>query len=75
MRASGNVFVAFPVRMLSLTVIIGAVLLLSTIVFAALLSISLAYAALVSCRYVLPAADRLEGRMTAARQNASGRTG
>lgn len=67
--------VAFPVRMLSLTVIIGVVLLLSTIAFAVLLSISLAYAALVSCRYMQPAADRLEARIAAAGQGASGRAG
>jgi len=75
LRLAVIVLAAFPVRVLSLTVIIGVVLLLSTIAFAALLSISLAYVALVSCRYVLPAADRLEARVAAVRQGASGRTG
>jgi uncharacterized membrane protein YesL len=72
LRLAGLLLVAFPVRMLSMAVIIGVVLLLSTIAFAALLSVSLAYVALVSCRYVLPAADRLEARMGGNRPTAVG---
>ncbi len=55
-----------PGRYLALTLITGATLIVSTIAFAALLSISLAFVALVLCRYVLPTADRLEGRATVA---------
>jgi uncharacterized membrane protein YesL len=53
-----------PVRMLMLTAVIVALLLASTLLFAALLTISVAYVSLVATRYVLPAADRLEGRPT-----------
>jgi hypothetical protein len=34
----------------------------SIVAIAAIATVSAAYAALVTCRYVLPAADRLEGR-------------
>jgi hypothetical protein len=53
-----------PLRYLVLCLICAAILIVSTIAFAALLSISLAFVALVTCRYVLPTADRLEGRAT-----------
>jgi hypothetical protein len=51
-------------RMLGLTIVILAILTVSTILFAALLTISVAYVSLVGSRYVLPAADRFEGRAT-----------
>ena len=51
-------------RVFALTAIIGAVLIISTIFFAALMTISVAYAGMVAARYVLAAADRLEGRRT-----------
>jgi hypothetical protein len=50
--------------MFALTAVIVAVLAISTVFFAALFSISVAYVSLVATRYVLPAADRLEGRAT-----------
>jgi len=53
-----------PLRYLGLTLVTGAILIVSTIAFAALLSISLAFVAVLLCRYVLPTADRLEGRAT-----------
>jgi uncharacterized membrane protein YesL len=53
-----------PLRYLGLCLICAAILIVSTIAFAALLSISLAFVALLLCRYVLPTADRLEGRAT-----------
>jgi hypothetical protein len=53
-----------PGRILILTVVIAAVLVVSTVLFATLLTISVAYVSLVTTRYVLPAADRLEGRAT-----------
>ncbi|MDP9271345.1 MAG: hypothetical protein M3P14_10315 [Chloroflexota bacterium] len=62
LRLAGLLLVAFPARMLGLALIAALILLASTVAFAALLSISLAYVALVACRYVLPAADRLEAR-------------
>ena len=57
------VFVA-PGRYLGLSVVIAFVLIVSTVAFAALLTISIAFVALTLCRYVLPTADRLEGRAT-----------
>jgi hypothetical protein len=54
---------AHPVRMGSLAIVLAAVLAASTVVFAALLSVSVALCAFVTCRYVLPAADRLEARL------------
>lgn len=66
LRLAGLLLVAIPTRLVSLTVLIGLVLLASTVAFAALLSISLAYVALIACRYVLPAADRLEAHLAVA---------
>ena len=51
-------------RMIGLTLVLGVVVAFSTVLFAALLTITIAYVALVASRYVLPAADRLEGRPT-----------
>jgi len=51
-------------RLLALTLVILAILIVSTILFAALVTISVAYVSLVATRYVLPAADRFEGRAT-----------
>ncbi len=53
-----------PGRYLGLTLINAAILIVSTVAFAALLTISIAFVALTLCRYVLPTADRLEGRAT-----------
>jgi hypothetical protein len=50
------------VRFGALGVVIAAILVASTLAFAALVTISVAYCALVACRYVLPAADRLDAR-------------
>jgi len=51
-------------RMLGLTLIILAITIVSTVLFAALVTISIAYISLVATHYVLPAADRFEGRPT-----------
>jgi hypothetical protein len=63
LRLAGLLVVAYPVRMAALLVVVVVILALSTVAFAALLTISLAYVALVTCRWVLPAADRLELRL------------
>jgi hypothetical protein len=55
--------VAHPVRFAALTIVLTAILLASTVVFAALLSVSVALCAFIACRYVLPAADRLDARL------------
>ncbi|CAN5759262.1 hypothetical protein BH23CHL7_BH23CHL7_10200 [soil metagenome] len=65
LRLAALLIVARPGRMFGLMLVISIVLAISTFLFAALLTVSIAYIALVSTRYVLPAADRLEGRATA----------
>ena len=62
-RLAAMLALAHPVRMGALAIVLAAVLAASTVVFAALLSISVALCAFVACRYVLPAADRLEARL------------
>ena len=64
LRLAILVNLARPGRMFALTVLLTAVLVVSTVLFAALLTVSVAYVSLVATRYVLPAADRLEGRRT-----------
>ncbi|MEO6350440.1 MAG: hypothetical protein ABIP53_07295 [Candidatus Limnocylindrales bacterium] len=64
LRLAALVSLARPGRMLALTVVIVAILALSTVLFAALLTISVAFVSLVATRYVLPVADRVEGRRT-----------
>lgn len=62
-RLGGTLVLAFPVRFGALGIVLAAISAASTIAFAALVTISVAYCALVACRYVLPAADRLEARL------------
>ncbi len=62
-RLAALLVLAHPVRLLALTVLLVAILALSTIAFAALLTISVGLVQLVACRYVLPAADRLEAHL------------
>jgi hypothetical protein len=64
LRLAALVNLARPGRMFGLTFVVVALLLISTALFAALLTISVAFVSLVATRYVLPAADRLEGRKT-----------
>ncbi len=64
LKLAALVNVARPGRMFALTVVIAAIVLISTALFAALLTVSVAFVSLVTARYVLPAADRLEGRET-----------
>lgn len=64
-RLAGLLVLAHPMRLAGLGVGLGMVGVVSVIAFAALLTISIAYGALVVCRYVLPASDRLEARLTA----------
>jgi hypothetical protein len=55
---------AHPVRLGALALLLAVFLVLSTALVAALVTISGALAMLVAAHYVLPAADRLEGRAT-----------
>jgi hypothetical protein len=50
-------------RMAGLAVLVGVLLVVSTIAVAAIVTFALALAWLVVARSVLPAADRLEGRV------------
>lgn len=63
LRVALLLILAHPVRMLALGALLAVLLAASTVAFAALVTISVAFAALVACRYVLPAADRLEARL------------
>lgn len=63
-RLGMTVILARPLPFLALSAALVIVLVLSTILFAALVTISLAYVALVLSAYVIPAADRIEGRRT-----------
>jgi hypothetical protein len=61
-RLAGLLVLAFPLRLGLLALVLLVILAISTVLFAALLTVSVAYCALVACHYVLPAADRFEGR-------------
>ena len=63
-QLAAAVILSSPGRFVGLLLVVSAITVISTILFAALLSVTIAYVALVMCRYVLPAADRLEGRRT-----------
>jgi hypothetical protein len=65
---------AHPVRLGALTLVLAVILAASTVVFAALLTVSVALCAFIACRYVLPAADRLEVRMDAGAGTVPGAT-
>lgn len=64
LRLAGLLLVAHPVRIGALGLFLGAVLLASVVLFAAILTVSIAFAWLAAAKFVLPAADRLEGRAT-----------
>lgn len=64
LKLAALVNLARPGRMFGLTLVIAALLIVSAFLFAALLTVSVAFVSLVATRYVLPAADRLEGRRT-----------
>lgn len=65
-RLAGLLVLAHPLRLGALTIVLVAILALSTLAFAALLTISVGLVQLVACRYVLPAADRLEAHLARA---------
>jgi hypothetical protein len=54
---------AHPVRLGALAIVLALILAASTVMFAALLTVSVALCAFIACRYVLPAADRLEAQL------------
>jgi hypothetical protein len=64
-RLAGLLVLAQPVRMAALALLVTAALALGTLAFVVLLVVGVGFAMLVACRYVLPAADRLEARLAA----------
>lgn len=62
LKLAALVNLARPGRMFGLTALIVVILAVSTVLFVALLTVSVAIVSLVATRYVLPVADRLEGR-------------
>jgi hypothetical protein len=65
LRLAGLLILAHPLRMGGLALFAGVFLVAATVAIAAIVTVALAFAFLVVARYVLPAADRLEGRETA----------
>ena len=61
-RLAGLLVLAFPLRIGAVGLVVALIAAVSIVAIAAIATVSAAYAALVTCRYVLPAADRLEGR-------------
>ncbi len=66
---------AHPVRLGALTLVLALILAASTVVFAALVTVSVALCAFIACRYVLPAADRLEAQLAATGGTGAARRG
>ena len=64
LRLGAVLAIAHPLRIGALALVIAVLMAASVVLAAALVTVSGAYAALVLARYVLPAADRLEGRAT-----------
>ena len=63
-RLGALLMLAHPIRIGLLALLVGIMTLVSTILIAAILTFAAAYIALVIAHYVLPGADRLEGRQT-----------
>jgi hypothetical protein len=64
LRLAATLVIVSPLRFGSLLVLVAALLVVSLVFFAAILTISVAFVALLTARFTLPAADRLEGRLT-----------
>jgi uncharacterized membrane protein YesL len=64
LQLASTLLLLSPIRVAAMVLLMSAVLVVSAILFAALLTVSIAFIALVTTRYVLPAADRVEGRKT-----------
>jgi uncharacterized membrane protein YesL len=62
LRLAAILAIAYPLRVAALGFVAAVISVVSTVAIAAIITISVAYVALVSSRFVLPAADRLEGR-------------
>ena len=62
LRLALMLLVAQPVGLTAFALLLGAFLVVATVAFAAIASFGFAFACLVAARYVLPLADRLDGR-------------
>ena len=63
-RLGALLVLAHPIRLGLLALVLAAITLASTILAAAIITFAAAYLALVAAHFVLPSADRLEGRET-----------
>jgi uncharacterized membrane protein YesL len=63
LRLAGALLLAYPVRLGGLGAVVAVFVVVSAILAAVLLTVGVAFVALVACRYVYPAADRLEVRL------------
>jgi len=68
LRLAALLMLAFPLRMAALALLLAVVAALSTLSVAPILTISVAFVCLVAAHYVLPAADRMEGRRASANE-------
>jgi hypothetical protein len=59
--------IAFPGRLGALATVSAILAIISTVAFAAIVTVSVAFIALITARYCLPAADRLEARLSSDR--------
>lgn len=62
LRLAVMLVLAHPLRTGALGLVLAALLVVSAVLTAAIVTVAVAYAALVAAHFVLPAADRLEGR-------------
>lgn len=60
LRLAGTLLLAHPVRVGALGIVVAMIVVISTILAAVLLTVGIAFVALVACRYIYPAADRLD---------------
>ncbi len=63
-RLGALLVLAHPIRMGLMALVLGVITVASSILVAAIVTFAAAYVALVAAHYVLPSADRLEGRET-----------
>ena len=68
-RLGALLVLAHPIRLGLLAVVLAVISVASTILAAAIITFAAAYLALVAAHYVLPSADRLEGRQTMIRRS------
>jgi len=63
-RLGALLVLAHPIRMGMMALVLAAITIASTVIAAAIITFAAAYVALVAAHFVLPSADRLEGRET-----------